>query len=582
MTEIESNSAFARWRDTIRRRLGLLIGAPAADLALLSPDGSWIAQAVPDPASDMLTWQIVPAGPEPAEALPDLLKDVYPTGIAWLPDGAGFFYDRWLPYPGAHGLYFHRAGSPQAEDACLLYQPAHPAWYYQPTVSPDGCWLAVSVLNGSAANRLTLISLADPTANPAPVDLIPAFVGRYDILHWQPDRLILRAVEPDAPNGRLIALDLPGGARTILLPETDLPLQDAAPLADGWAVHTFNRGRSDLRWLGPNGERRATIPLPGLGTVDWLAAGTEDTARLHFAYTGYAHPIQTYTWQPGDTHPQPEGDSPALAFDPADFVTRAHTVTSADGTPIPCFLAHRRDTALENVPTLLTAYGGMGHSLTPRFAPDIVAWMEMGGVYASVCARGGGELGAQWHQAAVGAAKQRTFDDVLAAARWLMAEGITCPARLGLWGTSNGGLTAGACLTQQPDLFAAVVIEAGLLDMLDYPRLGRGAEWLAEYGSPDRADDRQVLAAYSPLHAIRPGQIYPPTLITTHAQDARVGAEHSLRFAQALQSARAGDAPVRLRVDPGAGHGHAPDAPGWLDAAAHRLAFFAVHLGMQP
>ena len=176
----------------------------------------------------------------------------------------------------------------------------------------------------------------------------------------------------------------------------------------------------------------------------------------------------------------------------------------------------------------------------------------------------------------------RTFDDLLAAARWLIGQGITTPQRLGLWGVSNGGLTVAAALTQAPQLFGAAVIESALLDMLAYHQLGQGANWIAEYGSPDKLDERNYLASYSPLHNLRHGAHYPATLITTHACDPRVGAAHSLCFAAALQQAQGGDAPTLLRVDPGSGHGDGPEHGSQIAAASDRLTFFADHLGLRP
>ena len=660
-------------RTAIRQRLSQLTDPPqnadqpAPAASLPSPDGRWLAWAVTDPATDLQIWQIERASdgldgskselvrdnpPQSAQSAssafysPVQIRDVYPSGIAWLPDGTGFYYDRYLPYPGGHGLYFHAVGTSQADDTCLLYQPAHPEWYYQLTVSPDGRWLAVSTLNGSAANLLTVRRTRCPkdtqsptgrATSPTYLPLVSRFTGRYDILHWRGDELICRAVEPNALNGQLIAFDLsplpaqPPTRRT-LLPPSDLPLLDAAPLGEGWVASYLNRGAAELHWLDGQGKLLKKLPLPGLGTVGWLETASEvgllakvqpprpnppqigegtvttpppnwgrlgggeqlrllakvqlldtsppDTPRLRFVYSDFAQPAQVYTWRPGDAAPLPEGDPPALAFDPQDFVTRTHTVPSADGAAVPLFIAQRRDVTSTARPTLLHAYGGLGYSLTPRFSADVLAWLEMGGLFVSVCARGGGELGERWHQAAVGVHKQRTFDDVLAVAQWLVGEGMTTPQQLGLWGASNGGLTAGACLTQQPDLFCAVVIESGLLDMLDYHRLGRGADWLAEYGDPDDSTYRPVLAGYSPLHNIRPGTPYPATLITTSDNDPRVGEAHSLRFAEKLQAAQSGDAPIRLRVDPGGGHGDQPSPTQWLDRAADRLAFFAVHLGL--
>lgn len=590
---------------------------PTADptYTIPSPDGRWIARARVDPSTELLTWQIDASEEIERESsrwsgsnesnnprqsalsaqsafhsMPDWVRDTYPCGMAWTSDGAGFFYDRVIPFGEGHGLYFHTIGTPQRQDTCILYDAQHPDWYYQPHVSPDGRWLAVSILDGSAANRLTLIALGGRTVSPT-YEIIPRFVGRYDVIHWQGDRLVVRAVEPKTPNGCLVAIDLSGGTRTLVLPERDLSLLDAAPLAEGWAASYLRQGRAELCWFDAH-NTPTTIPLPGLGTVDWLESTLETPHNsairkrserpqfaIRFAYTDFACPAQIYRWQLGDDQPHLV-EEPALSFDPADFVTQAQTVISKDGAPVPIFLAHRRDRVLRDCPALLTAYGGMGHALTPRFSPDVLAWMEQGGVYVSVCARGGGELGAAWQGAAVGAHKQRTFDDVLAAARWLIAQDITRPTRLGLWGVSNGGLTAGACLTQAPDLFGAAVIESGLLDMLRYHQLAQGQSWIPEYGNPDDPSQRAVLVAYSPLHAIQPGQSYPPTLIVTHEHDPRVGAEHSRAFAQALADAQDGDAPIRLRVHEGSGHGPPAGGEAWLSWTTERLTFLAHHLGL--
>ncbi|MBX3000346.1 MAG: S9 family peptidase [Caldilineaceae bacterium] len=566
------------YRALFSNHLAQMIPDPTPIYTIPSPDGRWIARARVDPSTELLTWEI--------DSLSDQVGDIYPSGMAWTPDGDGFFYDRILPFSGGHGLYFHAVGIPQRQDPCVLYHAEQPDWFYQPHVSPDGRWLAVSILNGSAANRLTVMARVGRTLSP-PYSIIPHFVGRYDVIHWQEDQLILRAVEPQTPNGCLIAIDLPDGARTLVLPERDLPLLDAAPLGEGWIATCLRQGRAELCWFDTH-NTPTTIPLPGLGTVDWLESTLETPPNsaicnlqfaIRFAYTDFARPPQIYRWRLDEDRPHPVEEID-LDFAPADFVTRAHTIPSADGAPVPIFVAHRRHLPLKDCPTLLTAYGGMGHALTPRFSPDVLAWMEGGGVYVSVCARGGGEGGSAWQGAAVGVHKQRTFDDVLAAARWLIARGITRPARLGLWGVSNGGLTAGACLTQAPDLFGAVVIESGLFDMLRYPHLGQGRHWIPEYGNPVDPSDRAALAAYSPLHAIRPGRRYPPTLIVTHDYDPRVGAEHSLTFAQTLVAAQDGDAPIRLRVHEGSGHGPPAGGEAWLVWTEERLTFLAQHLGL--
>lgn len=152
--------------------------------------------------------------------------------------------------------------------------------------------------------------------------------------------------------------------------------------------------------------------------------------------------------------------------------------------------------------------------------------------------------------------KQHVFDDMIAAAEWLIANGYTSRSRLAIRGLSNGGLLVGTCLTQRPDLFGAVLCLVPVTDMLRYHRFTSGRLWISEFGCADAsAEEFRYLHAYSPLHNVRDGVVYPATLIATADGDDRVVPMHSLKFAATLQAAQAGPAPILLRYDTGAGHG---------------------------
>src|SRR5207249_779635 len=169
-------------------------------------------------------------------------------------------------------------------------------------------------------------------------------------------------------------------------------------------------------------------------------------------------------------------------------------------------LAYRKGLKLDGThPTLLYGYGGFGVSLLPSFNPSRVAWMEMGGIYAVANLRGGGEYGEEWHRQAIRAHRQVAFDDFIAAGEWLIAQRYTSTPKLAILGGSNGGLLVGACVTQRPDLYGAVVAAVGVMDMLRFDRFGQGAGWVADFGSPGDPDDFKALYAYSPYHNVRPG-----------------------------------------------------------------------------
>jgi prolyl oligopeptidase len=272
---------------------------------------------------------------------------------------------------------------------------------------------------------------------------------------------------------------------------------------------------------------------------------------------------------------------PKVKFDPEEFAVEQVFYKSKDGTRVPMILTYRKDLkAGEPHPTLLYGYGGYNIPMTPQFKPDYIDWVEMGGTLAVANLRGGGEYGEEWHLGGKCLNKQNVFDDFIAAAEWLIAEGRTEPKKLAIMGGSNGGLLVGACEVQRPDLFGACIPMVGVLDMLRFHTFTAGQFWRDEYGYVDKPEDFKTLYGYSPYHNIKQGTKYPPTLIMTADTDDRVVPMHSFKFGAALQRAQAGDAPILLRIETKAGHGHGTPVSKLIDIAADRWAFLVKELGM--
>ncbi|MGI8929415.1 MAG: prolyl oligopeptidase family serine peptidase, partial [Candidatus Limnocylindrales bacterium] len=167
-----------------------------------------------------------------------------------------------------------------------------------------------------------------------------------------------------------------------------------------------------------------------------------------------------------------------------------------------------------------------------------------------------------------------------AVARWLASSGWTSAHRLGISGRSNGGLLVGASITQHPELFGAAIAEVGVMDMLRFHRFTIGWGWTSDYGSSDDANQFHTLRTYSPLHNIRDGTRYPPTLVTTGDHDDRVVPGHSFKFAAALQAVQSGDAPIIIRIDTDAGHGLGKPVSKLIDERADVLAFLESSLSL--
>jgi prolyl oligopeptidase len=269
---------------------------------------------------------------------------------------------------------------------------------------------------------------------------------------------------------------------------------------------------------------------------------------------------------------------------PADkYVTEQVFYVSKDGTRVPMYITRRRDMVRDgNQPFLLYGYGGFNVSLTPAFRPSVLAWLEMGGAYAEANLRGGGEYGETWHQAGTLQNKQHVFDDFIAAAEYLIRERYTRSNKLGIHGRSNGGLLVGAALVQRPELFGAALPAVGVLDMLRYHTASANArQWSSDYGLSEDPEQFKALYSYSPVHNVKKGMCYPPTLITTADHDDRVVPWHSYKFAAALQAVQLCSNPILIRIETRAGHG--AGKPVWMqiDDFADQWAFLAQHLGME-
>jgi prolyl oligopeptidase len=293
------------------------------------------------------------------------------------------------------------------------------------------------------------------------------------------------------------------------------------------------------------------IGNPPMGDVG-IAARSDDHNRFFYTFTSFTQPTTLYFVDEA-------GASTAVRSLPAQFdatgvTTEQFFATSRDGTRVPYFVVRRADAPLNgSSPTLLSAYGGFQISRTPAYLGSTgKGWVEDGGVYVLANIRGGGEYGPAWWKAALKEHRQRAYDDFIAVSEDLVARGITSPQHLGIQGGSNGGLLVGVAMTQRPDLYNAVVVAVPLLDMMRYHHLLAGASWMAEYGDPSIAAEREYIRAYSPYQNVDPNVTYPEPLIWTTTRDDRVHPGHARKMAALMESL---GKPVRYFENTEGGHG---------------------------
>jgi dienelactone hydrolase len=228
-------------------------------------------------------------------------------------------------------------------------------------------------------------------------------------------------------------------------------------------------------------------------------------------------------------------------------------VPSHDGTLVPLSIVYPKAMKLDGLnPTLLYGYGAYGYALGPEFDFTRLAWYERGGVNATCHVRGGGEYGEEWHHAGKGATKPNTWLDFIACAHYLIEKKYTSPSRLAGQGASMGGIMIGRTITDRPDLFAAILVDAGVPDMLR----AEATELIdaPEVGNSKTEAGFKALYAMSPYHFVKDGTPYPAALFTAGMNDSRLKPWQSAKMVARLQAATNSGKPVLLYVDYAGGH----------------------------
>ena len=554
-----------------------------------SEDGTLMAYAVSRGGSDVATWRIKRV--DTGEDLPD----AFPAGRMrvndWAKDGSGFYY---TDYPKVEAgkaltavyknqkLFFHKLGDPADKDRIVYERPDQPDWGFQADLSDDGSFLVIYQSQGTERkNRVFVQDLGQPGQPVVP--LFDRYDGQYRILGNDGDTLYVNT-DFGAPRGRIVAVN-----RRHPAPEAWKELIPQAPgkdviggasllgntLAVTWRIDALNV----VRLYDLKGRFQKEIKTEGLGTLTGFGGRRRDT-EVFYAFTSYNMPPTLYRYDLKQGKAA-EFRRPKVDIRPEAFEVKQVFYTSKDGTRVPLFLAHKKGLKLDGTnPTLLYGYGGFNVPQAPGYSPVNQVWMEMGGVYAVACLRGGSEYGKEWWEQGKRETKQNVFDDFIAAAEFLIAQKYTATPKLAIHGGSNGGLLVGACLTQRPDLFGAAIPAVGVLDMLRYHKFTIGWMWKSDYMSSDTPEGFENLIKYSPLHTIKPGVKYPATLVTTGDHDDRVVPAHSHKFTATLQAAQAGEAPILTRIETDAGHGAGKPTAKTIAERADMWAFLVKALGI--
>jgi len=553
---------------------------PNASIAIhrISKDGGMLAYAVKHGGerTEELRFLDVASG----RNFDDHLEQGYARGLTFASDKTGFFYCHEqaasIRSNHPHEIRFHKFGAPSDQDEVLISVPRN-----------TGSRLVLV----SDERNLGAVFDCDGTSETSP-DLYLAC--RSNIWFWR--RIPINGIPSctpflcngriylvsfgRTPNGEILEFDENSGNSSVIVPAWKEPIEDLHVSEEclyisyqAFSTTTIHRWTWDGKFLG-------VLPPHPEGSFRFLPSYSGSSDALFFVHESFSEPpsildysetARTYTAWGKQAHGLPD----------RNFLIRRISYQSKDGTPIPMWMVEQEGGDADLCrPTILTAYGGFGISMTPRFSVLVAVMLEFGCVFALPNIRGGSEFGKAWHEAARRRNRQVAYDDFIAAAEWLCACGITKSERLAIFGGSNSGLLVAAAMTQKPELFKAVLCISPILDMLRYEVFGNASKWRDEYGSVTDAEDFRVLYSYSPYHRIRDDIDYPATLFVTGDKDAQCDPAHVRKMAARMQDRSAQRRPIL--VDYSAERGHSPVLPlsVRVDALTRRIGFLCNELGI--
>ncbi|MBA3961608.1 MAG: S9 family peptidase [Chthoniobacterales bacterium] len=508
--------------------------------------------------------------------LADVLPPARYSGISLSPDKKALYYAK--VNPDGTQVFLHSLGADANGDQMIFGKKVGDEVLGQldlmsAEVTENGRYLIISVAHGVPAKRVDIyakdLRVADAPVKP----IIHGLDNQFQVLNHEDDLYVL--TDNNAANYRVVKVALADSAPEkwqVIVPEGKDVISGLS-IAGG---KLFATGLHDVvtqtRIFSLAGKEIGQLSYPTLGSASEVR-GRDKSNESFYSFESFNLPPTIYHYDVA-TGTATVFAKPQVPFASDDYEVKQVFYQSKDGTRIPMFISSKKGIARDgSAKALIFAYGGFNVSLVPSWNAEYAWWMEQGGYYAQPNLRGGGEYGESWHKAAMFEKKQNVFDDLFAAAQYLIDNKYTPNSRLAIRGRSNGGLLTGVALTQRPDLWGAIWCGYPLLDMTRFQRFLVGKWWTTEYGSAEDPEQFKYLVKYSPYQNVKKGTKYPAVMFHTGDADTRVAPLHARKMTALVQADDGSDRPVLLHYDTKAGHSAGVSIMKLVDDTADELSF---------
>ena len=547
----------------------------------VSPNGQFMAYSVDYLGNERYTLKVrdLNTGKDLADSIPETYYSV-----EWANDNKTLFYNRVDEANRPHQLLKHTVGTDPATDA-LIYQEDDDRYFLGVQKSRSDAYLMLT-LKSAITTEVHVLNADTPDAAFTLVEPRKQAVEYY--LDHHGERFFIMTNDDGATNFKLLEAPVgaPGKAnwKTVIPHNEEVTLKGLDAFKDHLVIEERRRGLPTIRVrnLNTNEEHQIQMPEPT------YAAGTRanyefNTSMVRFNYTSLVSPRSVYDYDMNTKALKLVKQTEVFHYDATKFESKRIYAKAADGTEVPISLVYQKG-ALDNGPTYLhlTGYGSYGASYDPYFSSARVSLLERGVVFGIAHIRGGGEKGRMWYENGKMQHKMNTFNDFIACAEHLIAEGMTSPDKLGIEGGSAGGLLMGAVVNMRPELFTAVIASVPFVDvvntMLDESIPLTATEW-EEWGNPQKLEDYNYIKQYSPYDNVA-AQDYPDMLITAGLNDPRVQYWEPAKWTAKLRATKTDGNLLLLKTNMGAGHGGASGRYDYLKEVAFEHAFLLDQFGL--
>ena len=262
---------------------------------------------------------------------------------------------------------------------------------------------------------------------------------------------------------------------------------------------------------------------------------------------------------------------------PSDYIVERIDCKSHDGRMVPLTITRHKNTKIDGSANLLLyGYGSYGSSMSPSFSSTRLSLIDRNIIWVTAHIRGGMERGMKWWKEGKLLNKKNTFEDYIAAAKYLIDKKYTSKNKIIGMGGSAGGLLMGAVVNQAPELFLGIIMAVPFVDSLttnlDHSLPLTVGEFDEFGNAKDNKDHFDYIYSYAPYNNIKKMD-YPHILITTSLSDNRVLFDEPAKFTAKLRDYKTDNNLLLLKTEMNAGHGGKSGRDGAIEEIAIDYAF---------